>query len=359
MPNPPLVEAIAEDPMLAATKIIAEAWDAAGAYQVGSFGDKRWNDSHTVRPWAEWDGRYRDDVRGYWRGDSGKRGAFSTRLAGSSDLYEANGRPPASSINFITSHDGFTMADLVSYRHKHNEANGEGNRDGDNNNFSENFGVEGPTRQVEIQKLRTRQVRNMLASLMLSRGVPMLVSGDECGRTQHGNNNAYCQDNAVSWFDWDLAVKNAPLLRFTQALIAYRRKHAAVRGTHYLKGEPTELAGLPDIGWFTPLGTAVDWENDELPVTCLFSAANQNGAGEDHALLMLANPSGRACKFILPPVAKCLPWQLFIDTSAAPPDDVFPELDGPLLKPEQSLKLVRHSLQCYVTSRASVDAAVV
>jgi len=350
MPNPPLVEAIAEDPMLAATKIIAEAWDAAGAYQVGSFGDKRWNDSHTVRHWAEWNGRYRDDVRGYWRGDGGKRGAFATRLAGSSDLYEANGRPPASSINFITSHDGFTLNDLVSYRHKHNEANGEGNRDGDNNNHSENFGVEGPTRQKEIKKVRARQLRNMLASLMLSQGVPMLVSGDECGRTQHGNNNAYCQDNAVSWFDWNLTEENSTLLRFTQALIAFRRKHAAVRSEHYLTGEPSGLFGLPDVAWFNPLGTAVDWQCDDLPVVCLFSTASEDALTNGHAILMLVNPTGRARKFVLPPIAKGVAWRQFIDTAAAPPSDIYPDLDGPLLSSPNALKLTHHSLQCFVTS---------
>ncbi len=352
MPNPPLVEAIAEDPMLAATKIIAEAWDAAGAYQVGSFGDQRWNDSHTVRHWAEWNGRYRDDVRSYWRGDSGGRGAFATRLAGSSDLYEANGRPPASSINFITSHDGFTLNDLVSYRHKHNELNGEGNRDGDNNNHSENFGVEGPTRDPEIKRVRARQVRNMLASLMLSQGVPMLVSGDECGRTQQGNNNAYCQDNDVSWFDWDNIEENATLLRFTQALIAFRRGHAAVRSTRYLTGQATGPHGLPDVAWFDPLGTAVNWGGHDLPVTCLFSAAGSPEADSDdgHGLLLMANPTGDPRTFRLPPIAKGIPWRQFIDTNAAPPDDIYPEFDGPLVNPEQPLELPHHSLVCLVTS---------
>ena len=352
MPNPPLVEAIAEDPMLAATKIIAEAWDAAGAYQVGSFGDQRWNDSHNVRHWAEWNGQYRDDMRGYWRGDAGLRGKFATRLAGSSDLYEENGRPPASSINFITSHDGFTLNDLVSYRHKHNEANGEGNRDGDNNNISDNFGVEGPTQNPGIRRLRARQVRNMLASLMLSQGVPMLVSGDECGRTQHGNNNAYCQDNAVSWFDWNATEKNAELLRFTQALIAFRKRHAAVRSKRYLTGEPAGQRGLPDVGWFDPQGASVDWKSNELPVVCLLSAFNddEEAQGDDHAVLLLVNPSGKSRRFILPPVVKGIPWRLFIDTNAKPPKDVYPQLGGPLLNPSRSVELNHHSLKCFVAA---------
>src|SRR5687767_3165574 len=173
VPNPPLIEAIAEDPLLADTKIIAEAWDAAGAYQVGSF--------HQLR-WAEWNGRYRDDVRRFWRGDVGMIGPFVTRLAGSSDLYEAGGRPPHCSINFLTSHDGFTLNDMVSYRDKHNEANGEGNRDGDNNNHSDNYGFEGPSHRKQLDKLRTRQIKNMFTTLLLSQGVPMFVAGDECRR---------------------------------------------------------------------------------------------------------------------------------------------------------------------------------
>jgi glycogen operon protein len=352
MPNPPLIEAIAEDPMLAATKIIAEAWDAAGAYQVGSFGEHRWNDSHNTRHWAEWNGRYRDDVRGFWRGDAGLRGAFATRLAGSSDLYEDDGRPPASSINFITSHDGFTLHDLVSYRFKHNEANGEGNRDGDNNNLSENFGVEGPTEKLRIQALRGRQVRNMLASLMLSQGVPMLVSGDECGRTQHGNNNAYCQDNPVSWFDWDATAEHAGLLRFTQALIAFRKKHAVVRSKQYLTGKPASKGGLPDVSWFDSQGAAVDWDSNDLPVVCLLSTVDDSEEAQNghHALLLLANPTGSSCTFILPPVAKNLSWKLFIDTNAETPKDVYPDLDGPELNPLESLTLEHHALQCFVAS---------
>ena len=194
VPNPPVVETIGEDPLLADSKIIAEAWDASGAYQVGNFGSLRW---------AEWNGRYRDDLRRFWRGDPHMIGPLATRLAGSSDLYQASGRRPYHSINFITSHDGFTLNDLVTYNHKHNEANGE-NRDGDNNNYSYNYGVEGPTTRRVIEGIRQRQMKNMLASLLLSHGVPMLIFGAECRRTQQGNNNAYCLDNEISWFDWKL-----------------------------------------------------------------------------------------------------------------------------------------------------------
>ena len=198
VPNPPLVETIAEDPMLADTKIIAEAWDAAGAYQVGSF-------VGTHLRWAEWNGRYRDDVRRFWRGDGGHTRRFGHAPGGIQRPVSAHaGGLPYCSINFITSHDGFTLNDLVSYRDKHNEANGEGNRDGDNNNLSDNYGVEGPTRRTRSRNCAPRQIKNMMATLLLSQGVPMMVLGDECRRTQQGNNNAYCQDNDISWFDWRL-----------------------------------------------------------------------------------------------------------------------------------------------------------
>jgi isoamylase len=216
VPNPPMVELIAEDPMLADTKIIAEAWDAAGAYQVGSFANQRW---------AEWNGRYRDDVRRYWRGDGGLTGPMATRLSGSSDLYQPSGRRPYHSINFVTSHDGFTLNDMVSYERKHNLDNGEDNRDGDNNNYSANYGVEGPTRRKSITDLRQRQVKNMMASLLLSQGVPMILYGDEVLRTQRGNNNAYRQDNPIAWFDWRLVEKNVEMLRFVEALTACSSKH--------------------------------------------------------------------------------------------------------------------------------------
>ncbi len=245
VPNPAMVELIAEDPLLADTKIIAEAWDAAGAYQVGSFGNSRW---------AEWNGRYRDDIRAFWRGDGGTLGALATRLAGSSDLYQHAGRPPACSINFVTSHDGFTLNDLVSYKHKHNMANGEDNRDGDNHNISDNYGVEGPTRKKIINDVRTRQIKNMLSTLLLSQGVPMIVSGDEVRRTQRGNNNAYCQDNDLSWFDWKMLDKHSEFFRFTQSLIAFRKDQPTVRRIAFLTGQQVEGRLVPDVSWYAPNG---------------------------------------------------------------------------------------------------------
>jgi glycogen operon protein len=344
MPNPPLLEAIAEDPLLADTKIIAEAWDAAGAYQVGSFGDRRW---------AEWNGRYRDDVRQFWRGDPGLIGAFATRISGSSDLYEPGGRPPYNSINFITSHDGFTLNDLVSYRDKHNEANGEGNRDGDNNNYSDNYGVEGPTRRKAIEELRVRQIKNLLTTLMLSQGVPMLVSGDECRRTQRGNNNAYCQDNEISWFDWNLVEGNRDLIRFAEALIKFRRAQPTVRREHYLTGKPSEPGGLPDVSWYSAVGTAIDWSSDDLVLICLLTAPDEvhdpEGIGCDVLLLVNGTPIGR--EFILPPVAKSTPWRLFVDTAAKSPGDVYPASDGPAPPTSGRLMLPHRSLLCYVAER--------
>ncbi len=252
VPNPPLVEAISEDPLLADTKIIAEAWDAAGAYQVGSFAHVRW---------AEWNGRYRDDMRRFWRGDPGLLGSFTTRLAGSSDLYQPGGRRPYHSINFITSHDGFTLNDLHSYLDKHNEANGEGNRDGDNHNLSCNYGVEGPTDDADIDKIRVRQIKNNLATLLLSQGVPMILSGDECRRTQHGNNNAYCQNNEISWFDWSKVEANADLLRFFRSLTAFRRRQPSIRRKYFLSGEPVNGRELPDVNWFSPgYGSRLGWQ---------------------------------------------------------------------------------------------------
>lgn len=350
VPNPPLIEAISEDPLLADTKIIAEAWDAAGAYQVGSFGSERW---------TEWNGKYRDEVRRYWRGDGGTRGAFATRLAGSADLYQSGGRPPCASINFITSHDGFTLADLVSYNDKHNLANQEDNRDGENNNYSENHGVEGPTQNPAVLEIRNRQVKNMLTSLMVSQGVPMIVAGDEFQRTQGGNNNAWCQDNPVSWIDWSLAQKHADLLRFTRHLIAFRRSQAAFRRCEFLTGNVVEHTGLPDVSWFNHVGTAVNWSNPDLPMTCLLSAPRVSDdpqlSGRD--VLILFNASRSPREFLIPAISRTKHWRMFLDTSAASPDDIFPGMDGPPL-PENGVRLVPgRSSAIYVSVATEVPEA--
>ena len=271
-------------------------------------------------------------------------------MAGSSDLYQPGGRRPYHSINFFTSHDGFTLNDWVSYQDKHNEANGEGNRDGDNNNFSCNWGVEGPTKRKTVARVRLRQIKNSLATLLLSQGVPMILYGDECRRTQQGNNNAYCQDNAISWFDWDLVERNAELVRFCRSLIAFRRRQPTVRRKHFLRGEPTEARQeLPDVNWFNAFGTAVDWDGGELTLICLLTAP---GLAEDpervgRDVLLLVNGVQESRQFILPPIAKGIHWRLLVDTAADAPDDTFPDADGPPLPRSGRLTLLDRSLRCY------------
>jgi len=352
MPNPPLVEAIDEDPLLADTKIIAEAWDAAGAYQVGTFGSFQALQGSGNPRWAEWNGRYRDDVRRFWRTDLGTLGHFATRIAGSSDLYESGGRRPYHSINFVTSHDGFTLNDLVSYADKHNEANGEGNRDGDNNNYSANYGVEGPTRRRSIERLRLRQIKNTLTTLLLSQGTPMLVSGDECRRTQNGNNNAYCQDNEISWLDWGRVKDHAGLVRFTRSLIHFRRRQPTVRRKNFLSGRPSQRPGLLDVNWYSALGTAVDWSAGGHTLICLLTppGLDEDAKGVGRDVLLLFNASSGTHEFIIPPVAKGTRWRLLVDTSADSPDDIYPEGDGPPLPHAGRLSLPDRSLRVYVAN---------
>ncbi|MBN1590514.1 MAG: glycogen debranching protein GlgX [Pirellulales bacterium] len=343
VPNPPVVENISEDPLLADTKIIAEAWDAAGAYQVGTFGQLRW---------AEWNGRYRDDVRRYWRGDPNMNGAMATRLAGSSDLYQPGGRRPYHSINFIISHDGFTLNDLVSYNHKHNEANGEGNADGENNNYSCNYGVEGPTLRRSIDRVRVRQIKNMFATLLLSQGAPMLAAGDECRRTQRGNNNAYCQDNDISWFDWRLARKQASLRRFVETLIAFRCAEPTVRQTNFLSGQPVRPGGLPDVSWYNAHGMPVDWEQNDASLICLLAAVPRKDATvpPNHHVLLLCHAGDQPRAFTLPPITKTIRWQTLLNTAARSPEDIYPELDGPPPPGDGIVEMESRSMVCFVAS---------
>lgn len=343
VPNPPLVEAIGEDPLLADTKIIAEAWDAAGAYQVGSFGGDRW---------AEWNGRFRDDVRRYWRGDGGLRGMMATRLSGSADLYQPGGRPPCCSINFVTSHDGFTMNDLVSYSEKHNLANGENNRDGDNNNHGQNFGHEGPTDDPVIESFRKRQIKNFLTTLMMSQGVPMIVAGDEFRRTQQGNNNAYCQDNEISWVDWELTKKNEEFVRFCRKLIQFRKSQPTVRREQFLTGSPISAEGIPDVSWFSHLGTAIDWQSHEMAMICLLAAPPTSEdplkVGRDVLILMNSGPND--LDFLIPAISKHKIWRLFVDTGAPAPEDIF-ENDGPLLPTKGKRRIFSRSMAVYVAEK--------
>jgi len=342
VPNPPVVETIAEDPLLAETKIIAEAWDAAGAYQVGTFGSLRW---------AEWNGRYRDDVRQFWRSDPHLFPALATRISGSSDLYQPGGRHPYHSINFITSHDGFPLNDLVSYNHKHNEANGEENRDGDNNNHSCNYGVEGPTNHRGIEKARIRQIKNFFATLLLSQGVPMILAGDEFRRTQKGNNNAYCQDNEISWLDWSFLKKHHSTWRFVQALIAFRKNEPTVRQHDFLTGWSRRPGRLPDVSWYSAEGHAVDWSRDERSMACILAAVPTTSELDppNHHVLMMFHAGLEPRPFSFPPCAREHQWRLFIDTAAKTPDDIYPDLNGPPPPANFIALLESRSFVCYVS----------
>jgi glycogen operon protein len=262
------ITAIGQDPVLRHVKLIAEPWDASSeGYQVGSF----------PPPWCEWNDKYRDTIRDFWRARSGGIGHVASRLAGSSDLYADDGRSPYASINFVTSHDGFTLRDLVSYNHKHNEANGEQNRDGTENNRSWNCGVEGETDDREVVALRHRQAANLLATLCLSAGVPMITAGDERGRTQRGNNNAYGQDNEVSWMDWRPDEAWLDLYEVTKAALRLRREHPALRQRHWLEGRPAVEGGPKDLAWIHPEGRemrAADWSDRELHILGMFVSGN-------------------------------------------------------------------------------------
>ncbi len=297
--NPPLLEEIAEDPVLRDTKLIAEAWDSAGAYQVGSFPGQRW---------SEWNPRFRDDVRRFWRGDPGMTGALAHRLCGSADVYQRDDKKPLNSINFVTCHDGFTLADLVSYERKHNEANGEDNRDGAGENYSANCGVEGPTDDAAIKATRLRQMKNMLATLLLSRGVPMILGGDELARSQRGNNNAYCQDNEISWHDWQLVRRNADLVRFVRCVIALRMRLPVLRDERFYRGD--------QLHWFGARGTAPDWDGPAKALGCVIG-----GSADDSTLCLLFNADSAQAAFTLPTPPAGGVWCIVIDTAADSPDD--------------------------------------
>jgi glycogen operon protein len=294
---------------LANTKIIAEAWDAGGLYQVGGFPGFRW---------AEWNGRYRDVIRRFVRGEKGLIGEVATRVAGSSDLYERDGRLPSNSINFITCHDGFTLFDLVSYDEKHNDANGDENRDGSNDNLSWNCGAEGETGDHEVISLRYRQVRNFLAILLASQGVPMILCGDEALRTQHGNNNAYCQDNELSWFDWNFPEKNNDMLRFVREMISLRRRHPCLMGKRFLKGVARQGATFPDVTWHGVRLYEPTWGDPNAQILAFTLGATGPDEEDLHIIL---NMSEDDLGMPLPdPMGKH--WHCAVDTAQLSPDDI-------------------------------------
>jgi isoamylase len=335
--NPPLIERIAEDPVLRDAKIIAEAWDVGGAYQVGSFPGKRW---------AEWNGHFRDDIRRFWRGDAGMVSQLATRVAGSSDLYQGSGRAPFHSINFVTCHDGFTLHDLVSYTAKHNEANGEKNRDGTNDNLSCNYGVEGETDDPGVNSIRTRQIKNYLATLMLSQGIPMLLGGDEFRRTQQGNNNAYCQNNEISWYNWGLLQKNRGLFRFTKEVIAFRKRHPSLRRTRFFTGEDNDQNGMPDISWYSTVLSKYDWSKKSKSLACLIDGSRlETGAKQDdNDLYLIFNASRKSLTFSLPALPAGKQWWRSIDTSMASPQDIVPDGGEIIVVPDEGYIVAPHSM---------------
>jgi glycogen operon protein len=316
--NPPLPWNIELSRSLVERPLIAEAWDAAGLYHVGGFPGMRW---------AEWNGRYRDLMRRFVRGEPGLIGEVATRLAGSSDLYADDRRLPGNSINFITCHDGFTLWDLLSYNGKHNEANGEDNRDGSNDNLSWNCGAEGATDDPDVLALRRRQARNCLAILMLSQGVPMLLAGDEVLRTQQGNNNAYCQDNELSWFDWTLVESNRDMLRFTRELIALRRRHPCLTRKRFFTGALVRERGLPDIVWHGAQLNAPAWHD---PQARLLACTISGLSPDEEDLHLVFNLSEQAVDAELPEISGRR-WHLALDTALASPRDIAPrDLQQPI-----------------------------
>ena len=308
---------VQQDPIVSQVKLIAEPWDVGeGGYQVGNFPGL----------WTEWNGKYRDTVRDYWRGEPATLGEFASRLTGSSDLYEATGRRPSASINFVTAHDGFTLNDLVSYNEKHNMANGEENRDGESHNRSWNCGVEGPTDDPDILALRHRQMRNFWATLLISQGTPMIAHGDEIGRTQNGNNNAYCQDSELSWMDWSLVDKNADLLAFARKVTTLRTKHPVFRRRRFFEGEPIRSGDeVRDIAWLNPSSRAMtheDWGESIHKCVAVFlngeAITAPNARGErvvDDSFLLCFNAGEEAVEFVMPPDDYAQEWTVELDTN--------------------------------------------
>jgi glycogen operon protein len=309
--------ALRQDPILQRAKLISEPWDLGpGGYQLGQH----------PPGFAEWNDRFRDSTRRFWRGDAGERPEFAARLAGSSDLFDRHARRPWASVNYVASHDGFTLADIVSYAQRHNEANGEDNKDGHGENYSANWGVEGETADSAILDTRARIRRAMLASVLFAHGTPMLLTGDEFGRTQRGNNNAYCQDNEISWLDWEMAETPAgqEMLRFAAKLIALRQEHVALRSRHFLHGRSELAADIFDIAWFEASGEPVpesSWKSPEIRLLCL-RRAKPNADRSISLLSLLLNPTAEDHQFILPPPP--LPSTVLIDS--AEPDAQLPKI---------------------------------
>ncbi len=307
-------DAISQDPVLNHIKLIAEPWDL-GTYQVGNF----------PIDWSEWNGRFRDTVRKFVKGDGGQVRDLGSRLTGSADMYSDDGRSPYSSVNFITCHDGFTLNDLVSYNEKHNEANGEGNRDGTNDNNSWNSGAEGETDDPAVRKLRAQLIKNHACVLIFSSGTPMLLGGDEFRRTQNGNNNAYCQDNPISWHDWTLPAKNADILAFFRKAIAFTFRYPVLQRRKFFRGMDLDADGQPDIAWFGPDGGRPNWDDPEARTLCYqLDGSEGGGDGGDYQLFFILNADYRGRTVKLPPLPGGKRWRRAIDTSLSDGND-FPD----------------------------------
>ncbi|HEX2807522.1 MAG TPA: glycogen debranching protein GlgX, partial [Kineosporiaceae bacterium] len=335
---------VQQDPVISQAKLIAEPWDIGeGGYQVGNFPPL----------WTEWNGKYRDTVRDFWRGEPSTLGEFASRITGSSDLYQGDGRHPIASINFVIAHDGFTLRDLVSYNDKHNDANGEGGADGESHNRSWNCGAEGPTDDPDVIALRARQQRNFMATLMFSQGVPMILHGDEMGRTQRGNNNVYCQDNELSWVDWNLDETQKELLGFTRRMMALRRDHPVFRRRRFFKGSAEEggTSDVGDIAWFAPAGTTMnadDWHNGYARAVAVFLNGERlldpDKRGQrvvDDSFLVVFNAHHEDIDFTIPPSGYGAWWSVLLDTA----DDASGASDsGDTFRPGDQVSVAARSL---------------
>ncbi len=337
LPNPPLLETLAFDPVLGKCKLIAEAWDAGGLYQVGSF--------PAYGRWAEWNGKYRDDMRKFLKGEMGIVGAIAQRLQGSPDMYGYNGRGPSASINFITCHDGFTLYDSFSYNDKHNEANGEDNRDGANDNESWNCGWEGETDNPEIIALRKQLIKNALTALMVSRGVPMILMGDELGRTKNGNNNTYCQDNDLNWLDWSLLEKNSDLFLFAKSIIAFRNAHPVLRYHEHFHNADIVGSGCADITWHGTRAWNADWSGTSRALAFMLCGKHAKGGSvEDDQIYVAMNTYWDALDFEVPSPPQGTKWHVAVNTGMPSPDDIFAPGMEPALSNQSNITVGARSV---------------
>ena len=341
MPNPPLLESLAHDPILGKTKLIAEAWDAGGLYQVGAF--PSWG------RWAEWNGKYRDSIRRFLKGDEHVLADVKERIAGSADLYASQNRGIKASVNFITAHDGFTLMDLVSYNGKHNEANGEDNRDGEDNNNSWNCGWEGECDDPGINFLRHKQIKNAISLLMTSQGIPMVLSGDEMGNTQFGNNNAYCQDNEIGWLDWTNLEKNADIYRFFQRIIKFRQAHKVLRYEYHLGHCDYRNLGYPDFSWHGVKAWHPECGYNNLTAAFMLNGryAETDGVADDFIYVAM-NMHWDMHGFELPQLPEEMAWHVFANTEMASPDDICEPGEECLLDNQQEILVGPRSIMILV-----------